>query len=81
MELSFRSGGELKGVTTNPYMEKAYFLENGVGTYTQGMDKIQFGPGKSEHKWAVIRGMLPKQEGESVYLTGYTPFKYTLELS
>ncbi len=81
MELSFRKGGELKGVTTNPQMKEAYFLENGMGTYTHGMDKIQFGPGKSEHKWAVIRGMLPKQDGESVYLTGYTPFKYTLELS
>jgi len=81
MELSFRRGGELKGVTTNPHIEDAYFLENGMGTYTLGLDKIQFGPGKSEHKWTVIRGMLPKQEGESVFLTGYTPFKYTLELS
>jgi len=81
MELSFRSGGELQGGTTNKNMEDTYFLEDGFGVYAYGNDKIKFGPGKAEHKWAEIRGMLPKQKGDSVYLTGYTPFKHTLELS
>jgi len=32
-------------------------------------------------KVSSMKGMLPKQEGYSVYLTGYTPFKRTLEIS
>lgn len=80
LEMSFRSGGELKGVVADKNLDDAYFLENGMGQYEQGGDVITFGPGIAEHKWAEIRGMLPKQNGESVYLTGFTPFKYTLHL-
>lgn len=81
MEMSFRSGGELKGVVADKNLDGAYFLESGTGQYTQGGDVITFGPGVAEHKWAEIRGMLPKQKGESVYLTGFTPFRHTLHLA
>ena len=80
LEMSFRSGGNLKGVVADNNLEGAYFLENGMGQYEQGGDVVTFGPGIAEHKWAEIRGMLPKQNGESVYLTGYTPFRHTLHL-
>jgi len=81
MEMSFREGGNLTGVTADQNLSDSYFLEDGRGQYKHGNDTITFGPGISEHKWAEIRGMLPKQKGNSVYLTGYTPFKHTLELS
>lgn len=81
LEMSFRSGGELTGVVADKNVENAYFLEKGIGQYTHGKDVITFGPGISSHKWAEIRGMLPKQKGKSVYLTGYTPFKHVIELS
>ena len=81
IELSFRAGGKLSGVTPDKRTENAYFLENGVGEYRVGTDVIRFGPGQAPHKWAQMRGMLPKQEGESVYLTAYTPFRHTIELS
>ena len=80
LEMSFRPGGELKGVIADKNLEGASFLEKGMGQYVHGKDTIKFGPGLAEHKWAEIRGMLPKQNGESVYLTGYTPFKHTLYL-
>jgi hypothetical protein len=80
LEMSFRSGGNLKGVVADNNLDGAYFLENGMGQYEQGGDVVTFGPGIAEHKWAEIRGMLPKQNGESVYLTGYTPFRHTLHL-
>ena len=80
LEMSFRPGGELRWVKPDRNLEDAFFLESGTGEYTQGKDTIRFGPGISEHKWAEIRGMLPKQKGESVYLTGYTPFRHTLYL-
>jgi hypothetical protein len=81
LEMSFRPGGELSGVTSDKNLADSYFLESGTGQYKHGNNTIKFGPGVSEHKWAEIRGMLPKQNGKSVYLTGYTPFKHTLELS
>jgi len=80
LEMSFRPGGELSGVTTNKLTKDSYFLENGMGTYKLGNDKIIFGPGAVTHKWAQMRGMLPKQDGHSVYITGFTPFKHTLEI-
>ncbi|MFX0101682.1 MAG: hypothetical protein ACFFCS_19110, partial [Candidatus Hodarchaeota archaeon] len=81
LEMSFRPEGELSGVVADKNLEDAYFLEGGMGQYKHGDDTITFGPGIASHKWAEIRGMLQKQDGMSVYLTGYTPFKHTLELS
>lgn len=79
MEMSFRPGGELSGATTDKHVEDSFFLEEGMGQYKVGKDVITFGPGMAEHKWATMRGMLPKQQGNSVYITGYTPFKHTIE--
>lgn len=80
-EMSFRAGGELSGVTADTHMEDAYFLESGMGAYKHGDDIIRFGPGKAGHKWAQMRGMLEKQKGNSVYITGYTPFSHVIEIS
>lgn len=79
-EMSFRKGGELTGVTDDKNVEDAFFLEKGRGQYRHGEDVINFGEGAVSHKWSQMRGMLPKQEGYSVYLTGYTPFIRTLEI-
>jgi hypothetical protein len=80
-EMSFRTGGELSGVREDKNMEDAYFLGNGMGTYKHGEDSITFGPGTDGHKWGQMRGMLEKQKGNSVYITGYTPFSHVIELS
>jgi hypothetical protein len=80
-EMSFRPGGELSGVTEDKHREDSYFLENGMGTYRHGNDSIIFGPGFAKHKWAQMRGMLEKQNGKSVYITGYTPFRHLIEIS
>ncbi|MFY0651363.1 MAG: hypothetical protein JXQ96_04990 [Cyclobacteriaceae bacterium] len=81
LEMSFREGGKLEGVSADDNLEESYFLEEGFGQYGLGSDMIKFGPGANDHKWARLRGMLPKQPGKSVYITGHTPFKHTLELS
>lgn len=81
MEMSFRPGGELSGVIKDRNVEDLFFLEKGMGHYKVGKDVITFGPGAATHKWANMRGMLPKQHGNSVFITGYTPFKHTIELS
>lgn len=81
LEMSFRKVGELTGVVPDKNNEGIFFLEKGIGEYRNGRDVIKFGHGAITHKWAQMRGMLPKQDGNSVYLTGYTPFKHTIELS
>jgi hypothetical protein len=80
-ELSFRPGGELSGVTADKHSQDSYFLETGKGTYKLGGDVITFGPGRADHKWAQMRGMLEKQAGNSVYITAYTPCTHRIELS
>ncbi|MDA1068231.1 MAG: hypothetical protein O3C43_17215 [Verrucomicrobia bacterium] len=42
LEMSFRSGGKLKGVTADKNLDGAYFLESGMGQYAQGGDVITF---------------------------------------
>ena len=81
LEMSFRPGGIFTGVIEDENLENSYFLESGYGQYKVGKDVIHFGTGAISHKWAELRGMLPKQEGKSVYITGYTPFKHILKIS
>ena len=59
----------------------AHLLKSGTGRYTVGDDTIAFGPGRADHTWTQLRGALPKWDGQSVYLTGFTPFRMTLEIS
>ena len=80
LEISFRADGELHGVVPDKHTKDSYFLENGIGKYKCENDVITFGPGAAAHKWAQMRGMPPKQNGKSVYITGYTPFRHTIEL-
>jgi hypothetical protein len=59
----------------------AFLLRAGTGRYRVGDDTIAFGPGQAAHTWTELRGALPKWDGQSVYLTGLTPFHATLTLS
>jgi hypothetical protein len=91
LELIFRDGGTLSGVTKHPKKDKAYLLSGESGTYTVGADSIRFGTGKVErdaaqrsaaqHKNVQLRGALPAMDTPSVYLTGFTPFTHILTLS
>lgn len=81
VELAFRHGGRLEGVEPVAGVPDAYLLPSGTGRYTAGSDTIRFGPGRAAHRWTQLRGALPKWDGQSVYLTGFTPFQIELEIS
>ncbi|MCX6949087.1 MAG: hypothetical protein NTX39_05395 [Opitutae bacterium] len=81
IELVFRRGGELRGVAPLPKIADAFILSQGTGRYTRGNDTIEFGPGKADHTYTQVHGALPKGDGPSVYLTGMTPFDFTLKIS
>jgi hypothetical protein len=80
VEFAFRHGGKLEGVEPLPGLRDAFLLRAGEGRYQLGGDSIRFGPGHAEHTYTQLRGALPKWDGQSVYLTGLTPFEITLQI-
>lgn len=80
IELAFRPGGKLEGVEALADVKDGYLLRSGTGRYRLGNDVISFGPGGAEHTYTQLRGALPKWEGQSVYVTGLTPFRITLTI-
>jgi len=80
VELVFRPGGIFTGVEEYGSLKEAYFLKNDFGTYAIGEDTISFGPGAYAHKWVQLRGALPKMDGPTVYLTGFTPFQKKIKI-
>ena len=89
IELSFRKGGILTGVApSNDDNNDSFFLYEGKGTYKVGEDIITFGPGMHKHsrnsrlsneQYSVHNGEVT-QEGHLVYITGITPFHYTMQI-
>ena len=84
IELCFKEGGKLSGVTSSG--NENSFLESGDGKYEFEGDSIQFGPGAVTHKvinnlegerYSTHFGTL-RTEGMHVYLTGATPFNHTI---
>jgi len=64
-----------------------YYLKSGDGSYTVGDDTITFGPGSFTPARIRMEGLeyanyqgRNRAEGDRVYITGITPFRYTLTL-
>ena len=81
VELGFRKGGDLTGVVPVPEVAGAYLLETGTGRYTSEGQTIEFGRGHARHRYTQLRDALPRLEGLSVYLTGFTPFRRQLTIA
>ncbi|MCX7424346.1 MAG: hypothetical protein NTW96_01710 [Planctomycetia bacterium] len=80
IELAFRKGGELSGVRPLDDVADAFLLEAPAGRYQVGDARSDFGPGRADHAWTQLRGAAPKLDAQCVYVTGYTPFAYTLKI-
>ena len=78
VEIAFREGGTLHGCRALDGPPGTHVLENGTGTYRAGANEIRFGPGAALHHYVQVRGAEPRLPGQSVYLTGYTPFDRTI---
>jgi hypothetical protein len=78
LEIAFRDGGRLEGCAAVPGTPGSYVLERGTGLYRAGRNEIRFGPGSAPHRYVQLRGAEPKLPGESVYITGFTPFDRTI---
>ena len=88
LELCFRAGGQVSGLTAVGGTTDSYFLPEGTGEYRLGDDTIQFGPGLYKHDRITNLGGEPysshfgslRTDGVHVYLTGVTPLTYTLKI-
>ena len=90
VEIGFREGGQFEGCTPAPSSASALgaatpakpglLLANGTGVYRAGKNSIRFGPGAAPHQYTELRGAEPALPGQSVYITGFTPFDHTLTL-
>jgi hypothetical protein len=88
LELCFRSGGQVSGLTSVGGSTDSYFLPEGTGEYRLGDDAISFGPGLYTHTKITNLGGEPYSshfgslhtDGIHVYLTGVTPLTYTLKI-
>lgn len=80
-EMTLRKGDRISGAIHDLDQEDTYFLKEGYAVISNEGDTMKIGPGKMEHRWAQIRGMLPRQAGKSLYITGTTPFVHTLYFS
>jgi hypothetical protein len=78
VEISLREGGKLEGCRAAPHVADAWILDKDFATYRVGVDTVRFGPGAAAHLLTQLRGAEAKLPGQSVYLTGYTPFDQTV---
>ncbi|HLQ36883.1 MAG TPA: hypothetical protein VK348_03715, partial [Planctomycetota bacterium] len=78
VELCFRDGGRLEGCVPNAGEPGSSLLTEGTGVYRAGRNEIRFGPGAAPHRYVQVRGAEPRLAGQSVYITGFTPFDRTL---
>lgn len=78
VELSFRPGGQLAGCRALAGDPDCFVLPSGTGSYRVGDNEIRFGAGTAPHQYTQVRGAEPRLPGQSVYVTGFTPFDHTL---
>ena len=78
VEICFREGGRLEGCRALRATPGSYVLPAGTATYRAGANQIRFGPGGAAHEYVQLRGAEPKLPGDSVYITGFTPFDRTV---
>ncbi len=72
VEINLREGAKLEGVEGN-------LITGAEARVSYAKNSIRITGGGAEHKYVEIRGALPKLPGQSIYVTGYTPFRRTLE--
>lgn len=79
IEISLKkNAGKLDHIDNAPGVEDAYLLKEDAAIFSTSYHAIRIKGGKSEHRWTALRGALPKLNGSSIYITGYTPFEHEI---
>jgi hypothetical protein len=81
VELNVRDGVEISGVRTG-VVDEASFLSTGEPIHLRkGRDLLRVVAPASTHAYTQLRGASPRLPGRSVYITGLSPFRATIEIS
>lgn len=78
VEISLPEDATFEGCTKLSDAPESWLLADGYCTYRTSKFGVRFGPGLGDHGYTMIRGAMPKLPGQSVFLTGFTPFDHTL---
>ncbi|MBI4890809.1 MAG: hypothetical protein HY821_09320 [Acidobacteria bacterium] len=81
VEVTLRENVKIDGVAPVGKGPSMYLLKDGYATASVGADTIRFGPGFAANQYVEVRGAEPRLQGQTVYMTGFTPFKKVLEFS
>ena len=84
IELGCYEDTQVSGAAPVAGDSQSLLMTNGKSALSIGTDHIDLhcepvGHDEIEHSWTQIRGALPKLPGKSLYITGFTPFRRTLE--
>jgi hypothetical protein len=80
VEIAVREGGEWQGVAPVDGLPDHFVLEQGFATYRRGRHTLRIGPGVAPHRYVQVRGAEPRLPGQSLYITGMTPFDHTIRI-
>ncbi len=80
VEIAVREGGTWTDVRAVDGLPGHYVLEQGMAVYRRGRHTLRVGPGTAPHRYVQVRGAEPRLPGESLYLTGFTPFDHTIRI-
>jgi hypothetical protein len=80
VEIAVREGGEWSGAHPVDGLPGHFVLPDGTASYRRGRHSVRIGPGVAPHRFVQVRGAEPRLPGQSLYITGFTPFDHTIRL-
>ncbi|MBI1389033.1 MAG: hypothetical protein GC154_11350 [bacterium] len=81
VEINLAERGEIEGCAASPVHADSFLFEADRAVYRRGNDTIHIGPGLNQHAYTQVRGAQDKMPGPAIYLTGYTPFHHTFQIT
>ncbi len=81
LELAFRKGGVLNQTRKLPQEPDSHLPLETDFSYRVGDDQINVQGFDSQHEYTQLRGAEAKIDAESVYFTGYTPFRRQITIA
>jgi hypothetical protein len=80
VEINLSEGSQVEGAEKLGKLRDAWLLRAGKALVRRGNQTIAISPGLAKHHYFDVRGALPRLEGPSLFLTGFTPFEHKIRI-